>query len=148
MAEKKEGTEGTASEWWMDYLQKAAASLSATALSAIKFDCPRCNTNLRDDPQFLSRHRSAETQCWERRYVRTYVRTYVVRIVCNAHARVMEAENSITLTIYNSEHVFIALRWRSEMIMGFHEYTYQDREYIIRAMNTKHAQCTCLYFSW
>jgi len=36
------------------------------------------------------------------------------------------------------------------MIMGFHEYTYQDRDYIIRAMNTKlsmlsaHA-CT---FSW
>jgi len=28
---------------------------------------------------------------------------------------------------------------------GFHEYTYQDREYIIRAMNIKHAQCTCLY---
>jgi len=29
--------------------------------------------------------------------------------------------------------------------MGFHEYTYQDCEYIIRAMNTKHAQCRCLY---
>jgi len=62
----------------------------------------------------------------------------------------MEAENSITLAIYSSEHVFIALRWPSEMIMGFHEYTYQDREYIIRAVNTKlsmlsaHA-CT---FSW
>ena len=67
----------------------------------------------------------------------------MVRIIRNAHARVMEAENSITLTIYSSEHVFIALNWRSEMIMGFHEYTYQDREYIIRAMNTKHAQCTC-----
>jgi len=66
----------------------------------------------------------------------------VVRIVCNAYARVMEAENSIILTIYSSEHVFIALRWRSETIMGFHEYTYQDCEYIIRAM---HAQCTCLY---
>ena len=52
----------------------------------------------------------------------------------------MEAENSITL-----ERVIIALRLRSEMIMGFHEYTYQDPEYIIRAMNTKHAQCTCLY---
>jgi len=47
----------------------------------------------------------------------------------------MEAENSITLTRYTSEHVFIALRWRSEMITGFHEDTYQDREYIIRAMN-------------
>ena len=64
----------------------------------------------------------------------------VVHIVCNAHAQVMEAENSITLTIYSSERIFIALRWHSEMIMGFHEYTYQDREYIIRAMNTKHAQ--------
>ena len=30
------------------------------------------------------------------------------------------------------------------MIMGFHEYTFQDCEYIIRAMATKHAQCTCL----
>jgi len=27
--------------------------------------------------------------------------------------------------------------------MGFHEYTQQDREYIIRAMTTKHAQCKC-----
>ena len=84
-------------------------------------------------------------------FVRTYVRgTCVVRIVCNAHARVMEAENSITLTIYSSEHIFIALRWRSEMIMGFHEYTYQDREYIIRAMNTKLSMLSthaCI-FSW
>ena len=85
--------------------------------------------------------------CYKRRAIGNSKRsemdsTYVVRTVCNAHARVMEAENSITLTIYSSEHVFIAPRWRSEMIMGFHEYTYQDREYIIRAMNTKHAQCT------
>ena len=34
------------------------------------------------------------------------------------------------------------------MIIGFHEYTYQDPEYIIRAMNTKYAQCTCYTFSW
>ena len=28
--------------------------------------------------------------------------------------------------------------------MGFtYEYTYQDHEYIVRIMNTKHAQCTC-----
>jgi len=48
-----------------------------------------------------------------------------------------EAENSITLTICNSESVFIALGWHSEMIMGFHEYacTYQNCEYKIRAMN-------------
>ena len=57
----------------------------------------------------------------------------------------MEAENSITPTTYTSEQVFIALGLHSEMIMGFHEYTYQDCECIIRAMNTKHAQCTCLY---
>ena len=37
----------------------------------------------------------------------------------------MEAENSITLTLYD---------------YGFHEYAYQDHEYIIRAMNTNHAQ--------
>jgi len=40
-----------------------------------------------------------------------------------------------------------ALGWSSVMIMGFHEYAYQDREYIIKAMNTKHAQCTCYAFS-
>ena len=42
---------------------------------------------------------------------------------------------------FASEYVFIALGWHSEMIMGFHEHTYQDHEYIIRPMNTKHAQC-------
>jgi len=68
MAEKKEGTEGTASEWWMDYLQKAAASLSTTALSAIKFDCPRCNTNLRDDPQFLQKVLQGATECPKCKY--------------------------------------------------------------------------------
>jgi len=29
------------------------------------------------------------------------------------------------------------------MIMGFHEYAYQDREYIIRTMNTMHAHSAC-----
>ena len=73
----------------------------------------------------------------------------MVHIIRNEHAQVMEAENSITLTIYTSENVFIALRWCSEMIMGFHEHTYQDREYIIRAMNNaKHSQCTCYTLSW
>ena len=55
--------------------------------------------------------------------VGTVIRTYMVHIVRNAHAQVMEAENSITLTIYTSEQVFIALGWCSVMIMGFHEYT-------------------------
>ena len=33
------------------------------------------------------------------------------------------------------------------MITAFaHEYTYQDSEYRIRAMNSKHAQCTCYTF--
>jgi len=33
------------------------------------------------------------------------------------------------------------------MIIGFtHEYTYQDCEYKIRTMNTKHAQCACYAF--
>ena len=41
--------------------------------------------------------------------VRSYVCTYVVHIICTAHAQVMESENSITLTIYTSENVFIAL---------------------------------------
>ena len=64
MAEKKEGTEGTASEWWMDYLLKAAASFSsAPALSALKFDCPRCNTNRREDPQFLQKVLQGATEC-------------------------------------------------------------------------------------
>ena len=35
---------------------------------------------------------------------------------------------------------------RSEMIMGFaYEYTYQDREYIIRTMNTKRAQSPAIH---
>ena len=77
-------------------------------------------------------------------FVRSFVCTYVVLIICNAHARVLEAENSITLTIYcSSESVFIVLGWCSENDYGLHEYTYQDPEYILRAMNTKHAQCTC-----
>ena len=72
--------------------------------------------------------------------VRAYVR--------DAHVRVMEAENSITLTIYiycRSVNMFIALGCHSEMIMGFHEYTYQDHEYIIRTMNTMHAQSPAIH---
>ena len=51
-------------------------------------------------------------------------------------------------TILNSSvNIFIALGCHSEMIMGFHEYTYQDHEYIIRTMNTMHAQCICYTFN-
>ena len=39
----------------------------------------------------------------------SYVHTYVVLIVRNAHAWVMEAENSVTLTIYTNVTVFAAI---------------------------------------
>ena len=58
----------------------------------------------------VPRHSAGGVGMFVRTYVRgTYVRgmyrlqcACVVRIICNAHARVMEAENSITLTIYSS----------------------------------------------
>ena len=52
---------------------------------------------------------------------RMYIHVCVVHIVRSAHARVyvMEAENSITLTLHSSVNVFIVLGWRSEMIMVF-----------------------------
>ena len=76
----------------------------------------------------------------------SYIHVYMVHIVCNAHVQVIEAENSVTLTyiIYQYK-VFIALTWLFRKIMGFvyaYEYTYQDHEYVIRTMNTEHAQGT------
>jgi len=65
----------------------------------------------------------------------TFVRTWYVSFAMHMH----------DYSFLTSEHVFIAPGWCSEMIMGFHEYTYQDREYIIRATTTQHAPCTCLY---
>ena len=52
MAEKKESTGGTASEWWMKYVGKAAEVLSVGNFAGIKLECPRCRKNLRDDPKF------------------------------------------------------------------------------------------------
>jgi len=44
------------------------------------------------------------------------VHTYVMLIIRNAHVSVMEAENSITLTItYISTNLFIVLRLHSEI---------------------------------
>jgi len=84
---------------------------------------------------FLSWHRSARHIAGGiGTIVCSYVCTYMVRIVCTAHAQVTESENSITLTIYTSENILIALG--AENDYRFHEYTYQDPEYIIRAMNT------------
>jgi len=34
------------------------------------------------------------------------------------------------------------------MIMRFHEHAFQDLEYVIRAINTKHVRCKCYAFSW
>ena len=45
----------------------------------------------------------------------------------------------------NVENIFIALGWHSEMIMGFHEYTYRDREYIIRAVILSMPNARILY---
>ena len=72
--------------------------------------------------------------------------TYVVCIICHVHARVMKAEKS---TIYTSVNIFIALGWCSESDYGLliRKYAYQDCEYIIRTMNTKHTHCTCYIFS-
>ena len=66
-------------------------------------------------------------------FVHTFVCTYMLCIIHNAHARVMEAENSITLIyiyiyyyipVNTYSAVFIALGWHSEMLIGFHEDTY------------------------
>ena len=67
---------------------------------------------------FLSQHRHSAGGVGS-----SYVRAYVVRLICNAHAQVMKAENSITLTIYSSENVFIALGCGSEKTMNIHTRT-------------------------
>ena len=43
----------------------------------------------------------------------------VLHKIHNAHARVMEAENSTALTIHSNVNGFIALGWRSENDYGF-----------------------------
>jgi len=46
--------------------------------------------------------------------------------VCNSHAQVIEAENSVTLNTCTSTTTFIALRCPLQVIMDFaYEYTYQ-----------------------
>jgi len=74
---------------------------------------------------------------------REYCTTICYHLAC-AHVQVMEAENSIILT---GDNVFIALGWHSE---NDYDSTYQECEYIIRAMNMKHAhdQRTCYAFRW
>ena len=57
---------------------------------------------------FLSRHQSAETQCWRRRFISPYVHTWYVYVACNVHAQVMSAGNSVTAT-YTSTTMLIAL---------------------------------------
>ena len=49
---------------------------------------------------------------------------FAMRMLASNGSR--ELHHSYYIHIYTSENVFIALGWRSEMIMGCHEYTYQD----------------------
>ena len=57
----------------------------------------------------------------------------------------MEAKTpSLLLYIYTSENIFIALGWRYYVFMNI--LTYQDREYIIRAMNIHSAGNQTLVF--
>jgi len=59
----------------------------------------------------------------------------------------MAAEFFHSYYIYctRSTTIFIALRWHSKIGMGYaYEHTYQDREYVIRTMNTKCAQYICM----
>jgi len=63
-----------------------------------------------------------ETFLWHLGPLSTLYNTAVctfIWIVCNVHVWVM-AENSITLTIYTSVNIFIALRWHLEKYYGFY----------------------------
>jgi len=66
---------------------------------------------------------------------------FVIIVLRQFTAKKKRKEYRVVLVQFASEHAFIALECHSEMIMGFHEHTYQDLEDIIRPMNTKHAQC-------
>ena len=69
----------------LDFLHAVQQTLNSNSLYV--FDCAQGDVfqlnvcmpvYYTESVEFLSRHRSAETQCWMRRYVRTYVRgTYV-----------------------------------------------------------------------
>jgi len=65
-------------------------------------------------------------------YVRVYVCATYIHVHGTYHLQCAYTSNgtedSITLSIYTSDNILIALGWRPEMIMGFHEYTYQDHE--------------------
>ena len=63
MAEKKEGTQDSVTEWWMDYLQKAAATVNSATVGALKVECPRCNFDLHNDPLFLQKVLMGNTRC-------------------------------------------------------------------------------------
>ena len=66
---------------------------------------------------FLSRHRSAETQCWMRRYVRgTYVRTWYVRRFSQC-ARASAA--CMLYTLNRVSNVFIACKYIFKNEYGF-----------------------------
>ena len=54
----------------------------------------------------------------------------------------------IEMALYDRTYVFSILVVEAEntkVIMVAYEYTYQDHEYIIRTMNTKHEQCSMAF---
>lgn len=64
MAEKKDDTQAgeQASQFFMDYIEKAATTLFAADTGGMNFDCPSCGENLRD-PSFAMKVLQGYTQC-------------------------------------------------------------------------------------
>ena len=75
----------------------------------------------------VPRHRDGVVRPYVRTCVRPYVRTYVFSVYFIRHKAV------VARAATEAEH--------TKVIMVAYEYTYQDHEYIIRTMNTKHERC-------
>ena len=71
---------------------------------------------------------------------------YMVCIIRNAHVRVMEAENSITLAIHSSVNVLIALGWHSENDYWFYLWICLPGPWI-HSQDYEHYACTLYTFS-
>ena len=66
--------------------------------------------------------------CANSYFAHVVLEVYVHMCVCGTyHSQwpCMSNGSNITLTLYSSTNIFIALRWCSEMIVGFAKYTYQ-----------------------
>ena len=64
-AASKEGSTGTVSDWWIAYIDKAAAAITPNLPAGLKFECPSCRTDLREDPKFLHKVIQGNTKCPE-----------------------------------------------------------------------------------